>query len=155
GSEVFVGASNEHPVRLMVTGTALEYLFAASSVFKLTCPRFTLIFWLSGTMLHGASITEPLKVIVPPPASVVAIDAAKAEVQHIMPAVAMASIILLRIENMSFERMRIIAHKLKTGLRVLMRSVQEKGINNKCMESTEMTAPVPECLYFQLMAGQL
>ncbi|EAW1321797.1 hypothetical protein AHX51_25640 [Salmonella enterica subsp. diarizonae] len=67
----------------------------------------------------------------------------------------MASIILLRIENMSFERMRIIAHKLKTGLRVLMRSVQEKGINNKCMESTEMTEPVPECLYFQLMAGQL
>lgn len=36
-----------------------------------------------------------------------------------------------------------------------MRSVQEKGINNKCMESVEMTAPVPECLCFQLMAGQL
>lgn len=36
-----------------------------------------------------------------------------------------------------------------------MRSAQEKGINNKCMESTGMTAPVPERLCFQLMAGQL
>ncbi|ENQ3933390.1 hypothetical protein ACEF99_005389 [Salmonella enterica subsp. enterica serovar Newport] len=67
--------------------------------------------------LHGASITEPLKVIVPPPASVVAIaSAAKAEVPHIMPAAVMASSILLRIKNMSFERMRIIAHRLKTGI---------------------------------------
>ncbi|EBK8919617.1 hypothetical protein HDJ37_005060 [Salmonella enterica] len=66
----------------------------------------------------------------------------------------MASIILLRIENMSFERMRIIAHKLKTGINA-KRSAKKININNEGMESTEMTAPVPECLYFQLMAGQL
>uniref|UniRef100_UPI003AD9A104 hypothetical protein n=2 Tax=Salmonella enterica TaxID=28901 RepID=UPI003AD9A104 len=96
-----------------------------------------------------------LKVIVPPPASVVAIGAAKAEVQHIMPAVAMAStILLLRIKNMSFERMRIIAHKLKTGINA-KRSAKKIKINNEGMESTGMTEPVSDCLCFQLMAGKL
>ncbi|HFW5352520.1 TPA: hypothetical protein ACIBXN_002941, partial [Salmonella enterica subsp. diarizonae serovar 48:i:z] len=74
-------------------------------------------------------MTEPLKVIVPPPASVVAIaPAAKAEVAHIIPAAVMASIILLHIDNMSFEQMRIIEHRLKTGLKILMRSVQVKQV---------------------------
>ncbi|EII9566106.1 hypothetical protein LHY41_002353, partial [Salmonella enterica] len=44
------------------------------------------------------------------------VSTAKAEALHIIPAAAMASSILLRIENMSFERMRIIAHRLKTGI---------------------------------------
>ncbi|HFW4266517.1 TPA: hypothetical protein ACIBOF_004673, partial [Salmonella enterica subsp. diarizonae serovar 61:r:-] len=74
-------------------------------------------------------MTEPLKVIVPPPASVVAIaPAAKAEVAHIIPAAVMASIILLHIDNMSFEQMRIIEHRLKIGLKILMRSVQVKQV---------------------------
>ncbi|HAF7512467.1 TPA: hypothetical protein GNA48_003295 [Salmonella enterica subsp. houtenae serovar 21:z4,z23:-] len=52
--------------------------------------------------------------------------AAKAEVPPIMPTAAMASIILLRIDNMSFKRMRIIEHRLKKELKILMRSVQIK-----------------------------
>ncbi|EAC0790390.1 hypothetical protein D6K54_27430 [Salmonella enterica subsp. enterica] len=67
----------------------------------------------------------------------------------------MASIILLRIDNMSFEQMRIIEHRLKTGLRVLMRNAQKKIRINKRPGLNEVSEPFKEIQYSQSMRGEL